>query len=180
MSIMETPNSKKQEIRRQLAADMAEFLAAGGEIQTDGQRYQPLTSGVDKEDRIKATCAAMILGFPEAAILQSFRTGLLGGHPAPEFIRHRATGARLYLREAVYRWLDKHGRSGSKGKPKPHDNLLNATEVAHLSGLSRATISKNKTAGKLPEMVKGLDSHYYWRESDILAWMDTRKQEQAA
>lgn len=171
---MDTPNREKQQKRQELAADVEAFLAKGGTIQTSAQGYAPLAKGPEQADHISTTSAAALLGFSEAAILQSFRTGLLGGHPAPEFIKHRATSARMYLREAVYQWRERYGKGGSKGVPKSQgadDPMLTLLETTQLTGLSRPTIYKYMNAGRFPQNVKGADKRKYWRRSDVDQWL---------
>lgn len=177
MSIaLDTPNTTKQQQRERLARDIERFMADGGTVKTEGTGYRPLAVGVGQHDYIKANSAAALLGFPEAAITQCFRTGILGGHPAPEYIKHRATSERMFLRESICLWVETYGKSGSKGMPKATENLmLTAGEVAQILGMSPASVSKYKTAGKLPPQVKGKDSRPYWRESDIREWNKERK-----
>ena len=173
---METPNTAKQKQRARLASDVDAFLNAGGTITTGDSRYAPLAKGPDQSDFVRAPSAAALLGFPEDAIRVSFRTGSLGGHPAPEFIKHRATSEPMFMREAVYRWLEKYGRSGSRGVPKSEsdDGMLTLLEVTQATGLSRPTLYKYMKAGTFPQKVKGEDRRKYWRESEVNAYLEKK------
>lgn len=181
MTPMDTPNREKQKQREQLAADVEAFLAAGGRINTEAGTFRPLTKGPDQSDHINTVSAAAILGFSEPAILQSLRTGVLGGHPAPDFIKHRANGRRLFLREAVYQWVEKYGKGGCKGVPRTEseDGMLTLLEVSALVGLSRPTIYKYMRDGQFPENTKGKDRRTYWRESEVNQWLIENRSEAA-
>lgn len=116
MSI-DTPNSQKQKKRENLAADVERFLAKGNEIRAAENNYREIARGPDKMDFLKSASAAALLGFSQIAIKQSFRTDTLGGHPAPEWIRH-TSGHPVFMREAIYQWVAKYGKGGVKTAPK--------------------------------------------------------------
>lgn len=55
------------------------------------------------------------------------------------------------------------------------ERFLNVREVALRVGLSRSTIYRKVKAGDFPDSYDLSDGRVAWRESDIDAWVATRK-----
>lgn len=49
-------------------------------------------------------------------------------------------------------------------------------EVVNRTGLSRGSIYRLMSAGRFPKSVKIGERAIAWRESDLLAWLDSRQQ----
>ena len=110
--------SQKEAQRQKIEAEVEADLAAGGTITTADSGWQRISRGPDQSDFMRTPGAAAYLGFSEQAIKASYKSKTLGGHPAPDFIRRRATSEPMFMREAVYQWLEKYGKGGVRKQEK--------------------------------------------------------------
>ena len=55
------------------------------------------------------------------------------------------------------------------------DRLLNVAEVGQFVGLSRAGIYKRLKAGDFPAALQVSPGAVRWRQSEVLAWIDSRQ-----
>ncbi|MHB1422810.1 MAG: helix-turn-helix transcriptional regulator [Gemmataceae bacterium] len=59
----------------------------------------------------------------------------------------------------------------SKAAP-PDPMMIDAWQFAELLGVSRATIDRRKSAGKLPKHVELSPGCHKWRTAEVRAWID--------
>ena len=55
-----------------------------------------------------------------------------------------------------------------------NDRLLRRREVERITGMSRASIYRLMRSGGFPRPVKVSETAVRWRESDIMAWIESR------
>ena len=55
-----------------------------------------------------------------------------------------------------------------------HDRLLRCCQVEEITGLSRSSIYRLMPRGEFPQRVKVGPAAVRWRESDIMAWVESR------
>lgn len=62
-----------------------------------------------------------------------------------------------------------------QGQPAPSSRLIRRPEVQSMTGLGRSSIYDALAAGTFPDPVKLSTRSVAWRESEVLAWIDSRQ-----